>query len=216
MASYIGTATSRVDGRAKVTGEARYAGEFNVPNLVQGYVVGSTIPKGHIGSIDTSEALRVPGVVDVLTHQHRPPMPDSDDAYKDDVAPEKGSPYRPLYDGRILFSGQPVTLVLAEDWETARFAATLVRVDYRKEPHVTDLHAQRSKAFIVEKPEKPSGAPGREAARSPSCSPPSPRASGIGCEPRTGAQPRTASEVGQPPRSKFFESDVWRSSGEPG
>ncbi len=46
MASYIGTATSRVDGRAKVTGEARYAGEFNVPGLVHGYVVGSTIPRG--------------------------------------------------------------------------------------------------------------------------------------------------------------------------
>ena len=39
MASYIGSATSRVDGRAKVTGEARYAGEFNVPGLVHGYVV---------------------------------------------------------------------------------------------------------------------------------------------------------------------------------
>ena len=39
MASYIGTATSRVDGRAKVTGEAKYAGEFNVPGLVHGYVV---------------------------------------------------------------------------------------------------------------------------------------------------------------------------------
>jgi len=125
MASYIGSATSRVDGRAKVTGEAKYAGEFNVPGLVHGYVVGSTIAKGRVGRIDTADALRVPGVIDVLTHQHRPPMPDSDDAYKDDVAPEQGSPYRPLYDGRILFNGQPVALVLAEDWETARFAASL-------------------------------------------------------------------------------------------
>ena len=56
-------------------------------------------------------------------------MPDSDDAYKDDVAPETGSPFRPLYDDRILFNGQPVALVLAEDWETARFAASLVRVE---------------------------------------------------------------------------------------
>ena len=57
MASYIGSATSRVDGRAKVTGEARYAGEFNVPGLVHGYVVESTIPKGRIVRIDTSGAL---------------------------------------------------------------------------------------------------------------------------------------------------------------
>src|SRR3954468_5220930 len=123
MASYIGSATSRVDGRAKVTGEARYAGEFNVAGLVHGYVVESTIPKGRIARIDTSEALGIAGVIDVLTHQNRPPMSDKDDAYKDEVAPEKGSPYRPLYDDRILFNGQPVALVLAEDWETARVAA---------------------------------------------------------------------------------------------
>ena len=63
MASYIGTATSRVDGRAKVTGEARYAGEFNVPGLVHGYVVESTIPKGRIARIDTS---CIDSIVDVM------------------------------------------------------------------------------------------------------------------------------------------------------
>ena len=157
MTPYIGTATSRVDGRAKVTGAAKYAGDFNVSGLAYGYVVESTVPRGHITRIDTSAALRVGGVIDVLTHEHRPEMADTDDAYKDDVAPEKGSPYRPLYDGRIRFSGQPVALVLAEDWETARFAAALVRPEYREEPHVTDLRAQRDKAFAVEKPEKPRG-----------------------------------------------------------
>ncbi|MEH2523417.1 MULTISPECIES: xanthine dehydrogenase family protein molybdopterin-binding subunit [unclassified Bradyrhizobium] len=157
MASYIGSATSRVDGRAKVTGEARYAGEFNVPGLVHGYVVESTIAKGRILRIDTSAALGVDGVIDVLTHQNRPPMADRDDAYKDEVAPEKGSPYRPLYDDRIHFSGQPLALVLAEDWETARVAASLVRVEYRKESHVTDLHADRGNAFAIDKPEKPRG-----------------------------------------------------------
>ena len=69
MASYIGSATSRIDGRAKVTGEARYAGEFNVPGLVHGYVVESAIPKGRVVRIDTSGALDVDGVIDVLTHR---------------------------------------------------------------------------------------------------------------------------------------------------
>ena len=46
MASYIGSATSRVDGRAKVTGEARYAGEFNVPGLVHGYAVTAHASQG--------------------------------------------------------------------------------------------------------------------------------------------------------------------------
>ena len=85
-------------------------------------------------------------------------MADSDDAYKDEVAPEKGSPYRPLYDDKIQFNGQPIALVLAEDWETAtfrRFAG--YGSSTSRKPHVTDLHAQRDKAFVVEKPEKPRG-----------------------------------------------------------
>src|SRR6202035_5114202 len=69
MQTYIGTPTSRVDGRAKVTGEAKYAGEFNVPNLAYGYAVESIIPKGRIARIDTSAALRVEGVLAVLTHE---------------------------------------------------------------------------------------------------------------------------------------------------
>lgn len=161
MASYVGTATSRVDGRAKVTGEAKYAGEFNVVGLVHGYVVESTIPKGRIARIDTSSALRIAGVVDVLTHDNRPPMADKDDAYKDDVAPEKGSPYRPLYDDRILFTGQPVALVLAEDWEIARIAASQVRIEYQKEPHVTDLHSERARSFAIDGTEKPRGDAGK-------------------------------------------------------
>ena len=157
MASYIGSATSRVDGRAKVTGEAKYAGEFNVPGLIHGYVVESTIPKGRIVRIDASAALSVAGVIDVLTHRNRPPMADDDAAYKDEVATEKGSPYRPLYDDRIHFSGQPLALVLAGDWETSRVAASLVKVEYQKDPHVTDLHAQRAQAFAIDTPEKPRG-----------------------------------------------------------
>src|ERR1700716_2138349 len=102
MAPYIGTSTSRVDGHAKVTGGAKYASEFNVPRLAYGSVATSTIAKGRIVRIDASEALRVHGVIDVLTHENRPRMADTDHAYKDDVAPE-GSPFRPLYDGRIIF-----------------------------------------------------------------------------------------------------------------
>jgi len=145
MTTYIGTATSRVDGRAKVTGAAKYAGEFNTAGLAYASVVTSTIAKGRIARIDASEALSVEGVIDVLTHQHRPPMASVDSAYKDDVAPE-GSPFRPFYDGKVWFSGQPIALVVAEEPEIARFAASLVRVEYDKEAHVTDLHCQRNAA----------------------------------------------------------------------
>ena len=131
MAPYIGTATSRIDGFAKVTGAAKYAAEFNVPGLLHGSVVTSTIAKGRITRIDPSAAMRVKGVLDVLTHENRPQMADDDKAYKDDVAP-LGSPFRPLYDDRIMFNGQPIALVVAETSEIARFAASLVRVEYEK------------------------------------------------------------------------------------
>jgi len=71
MTSYIGSPTSRVDGRAKVTGQAKYAGEFNVSGLAYGSVVGSTITKGRIARIDAGEALKVRGVLGVLTHESR-------------------------------------------------------------------------------------------------------------------------------------------------
>jgi xanthine dehydrogenase YagR molybdenum-binding subunit len=151
MTRYIGTATSRVDGFAKVTGSAKYAGEFNQTGLAHASVVASTIAKGRIARIDTSKALAVEGVIDVLTHQKRPPMASDDAAYKDDVAPE-GSPFRPLYDDRIWFSFQPVALVIADEPEIARFAATLVRVDYEQQASATDLYGQRDGAFALESP----------------------------------------------------------------
>src|SRR6266571_9060787 len=106
--SHLGKPTSRIDGRAKVTGAAKYAAEYNVPGLAHGFVVSSAIAKGRIKRIDTADALAVPGVLDVLTHAHRPKLASSDDKYKDEVAPD-GSPFRPLYDDRIVFNGQPVS-----------------------------------------------------------------------------------------------------------
>src|SRR5215475_177646 len=154
MASYIGTATSRVDGIAKVTGAAKYAAEFNVPGLAHGSIVASTIAKGRITRIDTAAALSIQGVLTVLTHDNRPRMADDDQAYKDEVAPD-GSPFRPLYDNKIMFNGQPIALVVAETSEVARFAASLVRVDYDQEPHVTDIFHQRDAAVPIKTPSDP-------------------------------------------------------------
>jgi xanthine dehydrogenase YagR molybdenum-binding subunit len=160
--TYIGTPTSRYDGRAKVTGAAKYAGEYNTQGLAHAAVVTSSIAKGRIKRIDPSEALRVKGVLAVLTHENRPRMAKSDEAYKDDVAPD-GSPFRPLYDDEIRFNNQPIALVVAEEGEIARFAASLVRVEYNQEAHVTDLHRQRDDAVPLEpgatplSPPKPRG-----------------------------------------------------------
>lgn len=156
MNAYVGTATSRVDGRAKVTGTAKYAGEFTVEGLLHGFVVEATIPRGRIARLDTGEALKVDGVLDVLTHANRPQLADKDEAWKDEVAPE-GSPFRPLYDDAIKFNGQPIALVVARDWEAAKFAATLVRVAYEQKAFATDLEAERGSAAELDKPHEPRG-----------------------------------------------------------
>src|SRR5690349_5945006 len=155
---YIGTATSRVDGYAKVTGAAKYAADVDVANLASGSVVASTIARGRILRIDVSDALRVDGVIDVLTHTNRPRMADADSAYKDETAPE-GSPFRPLYDDRVRFNGQPIALVVAEQPEIARFAASLVRVHYDQEPHATDLYRRRSEASALKATAQPGANP---------------------------------------------------------
>jgi xanthine dehydrogenase YagR molybdenum-binding subunit len=158
MASYIGSATSRIDGVAKVTGAAKYAAEFTAPGLLYGSVVTATIAKGRILRIDAGAALRTKGVIDVLTHAHRPQMADDDRAYKDDVAP-RGSAFRPLHDDKIKFSGQPIALVIAETSETARFAASLVRVEYEQQEHATDLFQRRGAAVPIKLPADAADAP---------------------------------------------------------
>jgi xanthine dehydrogenase YagR molybdenum-binding subunit len=140
--NYIGKPQSRVDGKKKVTGAAKYAAEFNVPRLLYGVVVSSAIAKGRITRFDLSKAQETAGVVKIFTHENRPRTAWFDYKYRDQVAPP-GSPFRPLYDEKILFSQQPVALIVAEDFETARYAAGLVGIEYKIEQHETDLNQTR-------------------------------------------------------------------------
>jgi xanthine dehydrogenase YagR molybdenum-binding subunit len=142
-----GMHVSRVDGRAKVTGAAKYAAEHAAPDLAYGVVVSGTVAKGRIKTIDTLAAEAVPGVIAVLTHENRKvKMRGNDLAYKDMTAPA-GSPFRPLYSDRIFYSGQPVALVVAETFEAARHAAALVSLTYDVEEHDTNLLASLDRAY---------------------------------------------------------------------
>ena len=159
----VGTAQRRVDGRAKVTGAARYAAEFAAADLLHGAVVSGAIAKGRIARIDTAAAAAVPGVIKVYTHENRPRTAWLDSAYSDDVAPP-GHPFRALHSDKIMFSGQPVALVLARDFETATYAASLVEVAYDAEPPRTDLDREKSRSYDppkkrsgIEPPPKPRG-----------------------------------------------------------
>ncbi len=133
-----GDAVPRIDGRLKVTGQAQYAAEFLEPGMLFGVVVSSTVARGRILSIDSSEAMAVNGVVDVITHLNRPRIRKLDLFYKDMTSPS-GSPFKPLKDDEVHYSGQPVALVVAETFEAARDAASRVAVIYEQASHETDL-----------------------------------------------------------------------------
>lgn len=106
-----------------VTGEAKHAVEYNVPNLTCGYVVSSGIAKCKIMKFDAEKPLKREGVVHVFTHENCPSFAWFDRSYKDEVA-VPNAPFRPLYDNEVKYSGQPIALVVAEKFEIARYAAS--------------------------------------------------------------------------------------------
>ncbi|RZK42327.1 MAG: xanthine dehydrogenase family protein molybdopterin-binding subunit [Pedobacter sp.] len=121
----------RVDGVEKVTGKAKFFAEFQLPGLTYGVLVTSTITKGKITGIDDKAAIKAPGVLGVVSHLNKPEV----EGYKQ----EGGSPMKIFHTDKIFFNGQPVALVVADTFERATFAATLVKVSYTAENHNTDF-----------------------------------------------------------------------------
>ncbi len=127
-AGVIGRDTARLEGRAKVTGEARYASDEPVADPAHAFLVTSTVARGRILALHLGEARAVPGVLDILTHENvggqSKPLP-----------PTKGGggSTTTLESDRVWHGGQIIAVVLAESYEIAREAAYRVRVDYAAE-----------------------------------------------------------------------------------
>ncbi len=144
----MGAATSRVDGHQKVTGSAKYSAEFNPPDMVYGYIANSTIATGTITKIDSQKALQIEGVKEVITHENVPVSVKVNADYSDPLAPPGGSPFRPLYNDKVLYNGQPIALVVADTFEIARYAAGLITVTYEAEgSSAIDLKENLGNAF---------------------------------------------------------------------
>jgi xanthine dehydrogenase YagR molybdenum-binding subunit len=166
MARYIGKEMSRVEGVAKVTGKAKYAAEFKVPNLAYGFIVLGSVAKGALKSIDTKEAEGAPGVIRVFTHLNAPKLgPKANTEYAPpENSRQQDKSFRALQSDRILFNMQPVALVVAETYEQARYAARLVKVTYNAEKHITDTEVVRAAARVPAQGPKPSTRGNPEAA----------------------------------------------------
>ncbi|MBA3806205.1 MAG: xanthine dehydrogenase family protein molybdopterin-binding subunit, partial [Acidobacteria bacterium] len=141
----VGQSINRVDGRLKVTGGALYAVEFPATNMAYAALVGSTIANGRIKSIDTSAALKVPGVLHIMTHENAPKLkPVFTNPAEGDAAGRRV----PLQSPTVYYSGQYIALVVAETLEQARRAADLVRATYDEQPPATDIERERGKARL--------------------------------------------------------------------
>lgn len=139
----IGDPLSRVDGRLKVTGGATYSGEYKVAGLTYGVLVPATITSGLITAMDTKAAERAPGVIAVITHFNAMKLPGfQPDAQK----PVKG--LKLFNDNKIYFNGQPMALVVAETFERATYAATLVKATYQMLPFETDFDKNINKGVV--------------------------------------------------------------------
>ena len=148
---YIGRATSRVDGPLKVTGGAKYAAEYAAPGLLHGYVVSGAIAKGRITAIDISKAMAVPGVVDVLTHEHRARTAWLSYNYKDMIGPRLAS-----RSARSTTMGSN-TVASRSRWSSRRRsrrhepARPWSRRPTRSEEHITDLEAVKGQSYVPPK-----------------------------------------------------------------
>jgi len=139
----IGEPLSRVDGRLKVTGGARYSGEYELPDLTYGVLVPANVTCGTILAIDTKAASGAPGVLAVITPFNAPKVP----GYQ----PGAEKPVRGLRlfnDDQVYFNGQPIALVVADTFERATYAASLVKTRYDKKAFETDFRKNIDKGVV--------------------------------------------------------------------
>jgi xanthine dehydrogenase YagR molybdenum-binding subunit len=134
----IGKATDRIEGPLKTTGTAKYAYEYNeeVNNPAYGFIVGAAIAKGRIEAIHQTRAKMAPGVITIVTAANAGPLKPGQ-FYADKL----------LAGPEIDHYHQAVAIVVAETFEQARAAASLVKIDYVKTKGSFDLAALKDSAL---------------------------------------------------------------------
>ncbi|MCL5290520.1 MAG: molybdopterin-dependent oxidoreductase [Firmicutes bacterium] len=140
--SVIGKSVPKMDGRVKVTGQAKYTGDLKFPNMLVGKILTSPHAHARILSIDTTEAKKLPGVKAVITHKDVP-------ALKYGISPARWDENIFCID-KVRFVGDKVAAVAAIDEETVYKALKLIKVDYEVLPAVFDpVEAMKEGAPLV-------------------------------------------------------------------
>lgn len=138
--SSIGQPLTRRDGLLKVTGQARYAADNHPPGLLHAVLAVSTVARGRVTFLDVTAAKAHPGVVDVMTPAHKPPLAEDPDA--------KPNPYvfrmELLQNDSVRYANQPIAVVIAETLEAASEGAALLTPRYETQAPRIGLDAGES------------------------------------------------------------------------
>ncbi|MHB9447844.1 xanthine dehydrogenase family protein molybdopterin-binding subunit [Mesorhizobium sp. RSR565B] len=143
----LGARLSRAEGPLKVAGQARYAIEQKLENLAYGVTVQSTRPAGRIVSIDTSAAKALPGVLDVYTAQNSLKLNKPTVYSKGGGATEE---FTPIQDDVVRFNGMHIALVVAETFEQATEAASLLKIEYEDGDPILDINDPKAKVQPID------------------------------------------------------------------
>ncbi|WP_423822748.1 xanthine dehydrogenase family protein molybdopterin-binding subunit [Salinisphaera sp. SPP-AMP-43] len=138
----IGQPITRTDGVLKVTGAATYAADNHPAGMLHAAMAVSSIAAGRVTGLDIEAAKAHPGVVDVMTPDHRPKL------FKD--PDERDDPFMfrldLLQNDRVRYPGQPIAVVIAETLEAATEGAALLKPEYETETPLVGLDA--GEAFV--------------------------------------------------------------------
>jgi xanthine dehydrogenase YagR molybdenum-binding subunit len=130
MNAAVGSPVNRVDGHAKVKGQATYAAEFHPAGLAYAAIVESTISSGRIVEMAITAAEQAKGVLLVMTHKNAPRL--AYEPFKEwpAVEPVSGEQLQVLQDAEIKFSGQPIGVVVASTLHRS-FASNMRPIPFR-------------------------------------------------------------------------------------
>jgi CO/xanthine dehydrogenase Mo-binding subunit len=142
----IGTRPIRHDGVDKVTGRAQYGADIQLAGLLHGRILRSPHAHARIVKIDTSEALKLPGVVAVATSEDFPHAGDRMAELGEGAINLGHLSANCLARDKVLYRGHAVAAVAAESPLVAEEALTKIRVEYEVLPHVTDVRTAMTEA----------------------------------------------------------------------
>ena len=148
--SAVGTRPARVDGRSKVTGQALYGTDINLPGLLHGRVLRSPHAHARIRSIDTSKAEALSGVFAVVTSKDLPEAEDRTEKLGESTINFKFLRDNNLASDKALYEGHAIAAVAASTPSIAEQALELIEVDYEVLPPVVDVrHAMSSESEVL-------------------------------------------------------------------